>query len=80
LARMLITAGYDLSIFDPYVTPDNLIGQNLGVLSNSPFIRELLVDQDLIESTEWDLVIDSRGTAGLYALSATHTVDINRLV
>lgn len=79
LARMLITAGYSLSIFDPYVTPQNLMGQNLGVLSNSPFIRELLVDQALIESTEWDVVIDSRSSASNYALTAARIVDVNRL-
>jgi GDP-mannose 6-dehydrogenase len=79
LARMLITAGYQLSIFDPHVAPQNLIGQNLGVLSNSPFIRDLLVDRAVIESTEWDLVVDSRSSAGRYSLTATRIVDINRL-
>ena len=79
LARMLITAGYQLSIFDPHVAPQNLMGQNLGVLSNSPFIRELLVDQAVIESTAWDLVIDPRGSASKYSLLATRIVDINRL-
>lgn len=79
LARMLITAGYDLSIFDPHVVPQNLMGQNLGVLSNSPFIRKLLVDQALAETTEWDLVIDTRSTAAKYAVTAGRTVDINRL-
>jgi GDP-mannose 6-dehydrogenase len=79
LARMLITAGYQLSIFDPHVAPENLMGQNLGVLSNSPFIRELLVDQAVIESTAWDLVIDPRSSAGNYSLTAAHVVDISRL-
>jgi GDP-mannose 6-dehydrogenase len=79
LARMLITAGYQLSIFDPHVAPHNLIGQNLGVLSNSPFIRQLLVDQAVIESTAWDLVIDSRSSACKYSLTAARIVDINRL-
>jgi GDP-mannose 6-dehydrogenase len=79
LARMLITAGYQLSIFDPHVAPQNLMGQNLGVLSNSPFIRDLLVDQALIESTEWDLVIDPRSSASKYSLTAVRIVDVNRL-
>ncbi len=79
LARMLITAGYQLSIFDPHVAPQNLLGQNLGVLSNSPFIRELLVERSAIESTAWDLVVDTRSAAGDYALSAARVVDINRL-
>lgn len=79
LARMLLTAGYRLSIFDPFVTPQNLMGQNLGVLSNSPFIRELLVQQEVIESTSWDLVIDTRSVAGNYSLDANRIIDINRL-
>jgi GDP-mannose 6-dehydrogenase len=76
---MLITAGYQLSIFDPFVAPENLIGQNLGVLSNSPFMRELLVDQPVIESTAWDLVIDTRSVAHKYSLTAVRIVDINRM-
>ncbi len=79
LARMLLTAGYQLSIFDPHVEPQNLMGQNLGVLSNSPFIRQLLVDRAIVENTAWDLVIDSRSSAGDYALTASRVVDINRL-
>lgn len=79
LARMLITAGHQLSIFDPNVTPQNLLGQNLGVLSNSPFIRDLLIDQKIAEQKRWDLVVDTRGTADRYAIKADRTVDINRL-
>ncbi|CAN5507107.1 nucleotide sugar dehydrogenase [soil metagenome] len=79
LARMLITAGYQLSIFDPHVEPAHLLGQNLGVLSNSPFIRTLLVDQAATENTEWDLVIDTRGSAAKHTLNAVRTVDISRL-
>jgi len=79
LARMLITAGYQVSIFDPHVKPDSLIGQNLGVLSNSPFIRQLLVDHPTMEGTSWDLVVDTRGTASDYSITARRTVDISRL-
>lgn len=79
LARMLLTAGYQLSIFDPHVKPENLMGQNLGVLSNSPFIRQLLVDQAVVENTAWDLVIDSRSAADKYSITASRVVDINRL-
>ncbi|MDF2898703.1 MAG: GDP-mannose dehydrogenase, partial [Rhodococcus erythropolis] len=79
LARMLITAGHRLSIFDPNVAPQNLLGQNLGVLSNSPFIRELLIDQTVVENREWDLVVDTRGTADRYSITADRTIDINRL-
>lgn len=79
LARMLITAGYQLSIFDPFVAPQNLMGQNLGVLSNSPFITRLLVNQEIVETTPWDLVVDTRSVAAAYKLDADRIVDINRL-
>lgn len=79
IARMLISAGYQVSIFDPHVAPDRLMGQNLGVLSNSPFVRKLMVDKDAMESGKWDLVIDTRSVAGNFALQTTRTIDINRI-
>jgi GDP-mannose 6-dehydrogenase len=79
LARMLLSAGFQLSIFDPHVAPQNLVGQNLGTLSNSPFIRDLLVDEKFIENASWDLVIDTRTSAHNYSLSAARVVDTNRL-
>lgn len=79
LARMLITAGFQLSIYDPFVKPDNLFGQNLGVLSGSPFISEILVDLQNIETVEWDLVIDTRSIANKYNLKFARIVDVNQL-
>lgn len=79
LARMFITAGHKVSLHDPYVAPENLVGQNLGVLSNSPFIRELLIDAATVESQRWDLVIDSHGTAQKYNLNSTRVFNINNL-
>jgi len=79
LARMLITAGYALSIYDPYVHPDTLMGQNLGVLSNSPFVRKLLVEEHVVASTSWDRVIDSRTIAADLPVDPQRVMDINRL-
>lgn len=79
VARSFITAGFQLSIFDPYVKPANLMGQNLGALSNSPFIRKLLVSQEQIEAEEYDLVVDTRSIAGNYKLTAKRVVDVNAL-
>jgi GDP-mannose 6-dehydrogenase len=79
LARALITAGYDLSIFDPYVKPANLMGQNLGALSNSPFIRKLLISQAQMEETEFALAIDTRTIAKDFSLKVERIIDINRL-
>ena len=79
LARMLLTAGFRLSVYDPHVAPQNLMGQNLGVLSNSPFITRLLITRDEVERTRWDLVIDTRSVADKYSIDATRIIDINRL-
>ncbi|MBB3042241.1 nucleotide sugar dehydrogenase [Nocardioides soli] len=79
LARMLITAGYQLSVFDPFVAPHSLVGQNLGALSNSPFIRDILVDEETVHATMWDLVIDSRSIASDLDLDVGPVVDINAL-
>jgi len=78
-SEMLITAGHRLSIFAPSVPPEHPLGQNLGVLPHSPFIRELLVDQAIVESTAWDLVVDSRSSASKYSFKAARVVDVNRL-
>ncbi|WP_420096251.1 nucleotide sugar dehydrogenase [Brevibacterium sediminis] len=79
LARMLITAGYQLSIYDPHVHPEALLGQNLGVLSNSPFIRDLLIDENELTSSQWDLIVDTRSIAASLGLSAQNVIDTNRL-
>lgn len=79
IARQLLTAGYDLSIFDPHVNPSNLVGQNLGVFSNSTFLRKLLVDKDVVESKSFDLVIDTRSVAHLYYLKSDNVIDVNAL-
>lgn len=79
LARMMITAGYQLSILDPFVSPDSLVGQNLGALSRSPFLRDLLIDQETAERESWDLVIDMRSIAGQLQLEANRVLDLNRL-
>ena len=79
VARSFITAGFRLSIFDPHVQPANLMGQNLGALSNSPFIRQLLVPQETIESEEYDLVVDTRSVAKDYSIKAGRIIDVNAL-
>ncbi|WP_311210875.1 MULTISPECIES: nucleotide sugar dehydrogenase [unclassified Aeromicrobium] len=79
LARSIIDAGYRLAIYDPYVSPENLMGQNLGVLSGSPFVRDLLVSKETAESRTWDRVIDSRSIAADLDLDLALVADVNRL-
>lgn len=79
LARSFISAGYKLSIFDPFVEPASLMGQNLGALSNLPGIRELMVSQKQMEETHYDVVVDSHNVAHEYNLVSDRVVNINRL-
>jgi GDP-mannose 6-dehydrogenase len=80
LARKLLNAGYSLSIFDPHVEPARLLGQNLGyAYLNLPALRKLLISEQEMESTEYDLVIDTRGWAKQYQVKSGRTVDINAL-
>lgn len=79
LARMLLTAGYDLAIFDPHVVVEQLMGKNLGVLTDSPALQKLLVNEETVSTRTWDLVIDTRSVASEYEVKAGSVIDINRL-
>ena len=80
LARRLLQAGFELSIFDPDLAPAKLIGQNLGyVYSQLPSLAELLIDQTGVQNTAFDLVIDTRGVASKLGLTSSNVIDINRL-
>ncbi len=46
LARKLIQQGYALSIYDPSLKPEHLVGQNLGyAFSHLPKLPDLLVSR-----------------------------------
>jgi GDP-mannose 6-dehydrogenase len=78
LARQLLQAGFELSMFDPYVDPARLLGQNLGYANaNLPTLHKLLVSQAQIEASAYDLVIDTRGSAGKYRLNSKRIIDIH---
>lgn len=80
LARKLLESGFRLSIYDPQVDPAGLLGQNLGyAFTNMPALRELLIDQDTMLATDYDLVIDTRGHAARFGLKAAKIVNINAL-
>lgn len=81
LARKFLQAGFDLSIYDPYIVPSKLLGQNLGyAFSNLPKLTRLLVSRSFIETTRFDLVVDTRGWAmTLPLLPEQRIVDVNTL-
>lgn len=80
LARKLLEAGYDLSIYDPAIEAERLIGQNLGYAhSNLPSLRKLLVDKATAEGTRYDLAIAANRTIRGLAVDAGILVDIDAI-
>ncbi len=60
IARRLLQGGYQLSVYDPAIKPDDLRGQNLGyIFAFLPNVGELLVDKATAEAGTWDLVVAS---------------------
>ena len=80
LARKLIQAGYAVSIYDPSLKPQHLIGQNLGyAFSHLPRLTELLVGREVAEGESFDLVIDTNGRSGALSLKCGNVVDFHAL-
>ena len=80
LARKLLQAGYALSIYDPSLSPEHLIGQNLGyAYSHLPRMKELLVDKEAAERTRYDLVVEANGRASALALGDARVLNIHAL-
>ncbi len=58
MARKLLDAGHELHVYDPGLTPESLVGQNLGyAYAYLPMIDSLLIDKATAEGTDYDLVI-----------------------
>lgn len=80
LARKLLESGYELSIYDPAIEAERLIGQNLGYAhSNLPSLRKLLVTKDVAEGTRWDLAIAANRTIKSLTVDAGILVDIDAI-
>jgi GDP-mannose 6-dehydrogenase len=80
LARRLLQAGYALSVYDPAVRPELLMGQNLGyTYSQLPNISGLLLSREEAEGRAFDLVIDTNGRSRQLALKAGRIVSTDRL-
>lgn len=80
MARKLLEAGYDLSVYDPALTPDNLVGQNLGyAYAYLPTINSLLVDKETAEAGDYDLVISTNRLAKTLSLKSGKIVDVSSI-
>lgn len=62
LARKLLNAGFRVSVYDPNVRAEHLLGQNLGyAYSQLPELSNLLIARREAETTLYDLVVDTSG-------------------
>lgn len=80
LARRLLQAGFSLSVYDPSLEPEKLVGQNLGyAYSHLPGFADLLIDRAGAEAGPFDLIIDTSGTAKTLDLDGAPVIDLNSL-
>lgn len=80
MARKLIHAGFDLSIYDDTLEPAKLVGQNLGYgFSHLPDMNTLLVSRETAESQVYDRIIDANGQADKLAIDQSLVVNLDRL-
>lgn len=80
LARKILQAGFELSIYDPSLEPSKLIGQNLGyAYANLPNLGSLLIDKDQVESGAFDRVIDTNGRGKSLQLGDNPVINIHSL-
>lgn len=80
LARKLLEAGHQLHVYDPGLTPDKLVGQNLGyAYAYLPMIDTLLVDKATAEGTAYDLVVATNRLVRELSLGDTRVIDVSRI-
>lgn len=80
MARKLLDAGYRVSIYDPSLKPENLVGQNLGyAYAYLPTIDTVLVDQATAENGEYDLVVATNRMVKDLALGDLPVIDVSKI-
>lgn len=81
LARRLLNAGYDLSVWDPQLEPSALTGQNLGYgFAHLPEMPQLLLrDRDALAGMGFARIIDARGNAAELGLDGVPIVSVARI-
>lgn len=80
LARKLLQAGYELSIYDDTLDPAKLVGQNLGYgFSHLPAMNQLLVSRTAAEASAFDRILDTNGRSGALATGSAEVVRLDRL-
>ncbi|MGJ8596683.1 nucleotide sugar dehydrogenase [Sulfitobacter sp.] len=71
LARKLLSAGFDLDIYDPVIEADKLVGANLGyAFSRLPILERILVTKDVVHATKYARIITANATSDTLDLAA----------
>jgi len=80
MARKLLDAGHKLHIYDPGLSPDALVGQNLGyAYAYLPTIDRLLIDKATAESTDYDLVVSTNRLIKTLTLRDVPVIDVSKI-
>ena len=80
LARKLLDAGYRLDVYDPALSPEKLVGQNLGyAYANLPTINTLLVGKATAEAGGYDLVIATNQLVSTLDLGDQKVIDVSTM-
>jgi len=80
LARKLLDAGYDLKIYDPLLSPEKLVGQNLGyAYANLPAIDALLVDKAEAESGDYAVAVATNRLVDTLDLGGVRAIDLSTI-
>lgn len=70
LARKLLNAGYSVDVYDPFLAPEALIGQNLGyAYSHLPELSRLLIARQEAESNQYSIVVVNNNGAEVLSFS-----------
>ncbi len=80
LARRLLELGYKVSVYDPAINADRLVGQNLGyAFGNLPELSSLLLSKEEAESREFDLAIKTNRTFETLSVNAKTVLDFDKM-
>lgn len=81
LTRMLLQAGYQVSVYDPAVDASKLVGANLGyAYTQIPQLERLLVARDAVTIADYDRIVVNNATAkDLDLADSAKVIDLGRL-
>ena len=80
LVRKLIDTGYQVSVYDPALSPEKLVGQNLGyAYAHLPTIDTLLIDKDVAENGAFDVVVATNRIVKTLSIDPAKIIDVSTI-